>query len=204
MKTLLSALVMGLTFAAAGTAIADDSKWVVKFGVADVEPKSNNGDLANGTLNTDIGNSVRPSVTLEYMFTPNLGLEVLGAWPFRNDIRLNGVKSGSVNVLPPTLSLQYHFLPEKTISPFIGVGINYAYMYRERTKGPIDGAKLRIDNSWGVAAHFGVDFKLDKSWLMTVDARWIDMDSDVKVNGSKVGTVHVDPWVWGIAIGYRF
>ncbi len=205
MKALASAVaIAALALGAAGAVQAADSKWVVKLGVADVDPKSDNGHLADGALKTEISNSVRPSITLEYLITPNIGVEVLGAWPFRNDIKLNGTKSGSVDVLPPTVSLQYHFLPEKTISPFVGVGLNYAFIYNEKSKGLIDGADLDVDDSWGVAAHVGVDFNFNKNWLMTIDARWIDMDADVKVNGNKVGKVNIDPWVWGLSVGYRF
>ncbi|MDR0247886.1 MAG: outer membrane beta-barrel protein [Burkholderiales bacterium] len=205
MKALASALVIAvLALGVTGVAQAADSKFVVKLGIADVVPKSNNGYLANGILKADVGNSVRPSITFEYMITPNLGVEVLGAWPFRSDIKLNTVKSGRVDVLPPTVSVQYHFLPDNVVSPFVGAGVNYTFMYNEKTMGPIRGADLDVKNSWGLAAHVGVDFNFNKNWLMTLDARWIQMRNDVKVNGDKVGKVKVDPMVWGIAVGYRF
>jgi outer membrane protein len=205
MKALASALaVAALTLGAIGVVQAADSKFVVKVGIADVVPKSNNGTLYNGVLKTDVGNSVRPSITFEYMITPNIGIEVLGAWPFRNDIKLNGAKSGRVDVLPPTVSVQYHFMPEKVVSPFVGLGLNYTFMYNEKTLGAIKGADLDIKNSFGIAAHAGVDFNFNKNWLMTVDARWIQMRNDVKVNGEKAGKVKVDPWVLGVAVGYRF
>ncbi|MDR2709881.1 MAG: outer membrane beta-barrel protein, partial [Burkholderiales bacterium] len=166
--------------------------------------KSDNGYLAGGAVKTDVGNSVRPSITFEYLIMPNLGVEVLGAWPFRNDIKLNGAKMARVDVLPPTVSLQYHFLPEQTVSPFVGAGINYAFMYNEKTRGGMVNNKLDVENSWGFAAHAGVDFNFSKNWLMTLDARWIQMRNDVKVDGNKVGKAKIDPIVWGISVGYRF
>ncbi|MCL2791186.1 MAG: outer membrane beta-barrel protein [Desulfobulbus sp.] len=207
MKLLISALAFAsLTLNIAGAAQADqatDTKFVVKLGVADVMPKSNNGTLVG--LDADVGSSARPSLTLEYMITPNIGVELLAAWPFCNDVSLAGLgKVGSVDVLPPTLSLQYHFLPEKTVSPFVGVGINYTFMFSEDAKGAIAGSNLDVDNSWGFAAHVGVDFNFDKNWLMTVDARWIQMRNDVYLNGNKIGKVDVNPIVLGIAVGYRF
>jgi hypothetical protein len=36
------------------------------------------------------------------------------------------------------------------------------------------------------------------------DVRWMNLDSDVKVDGAKVGTVHIDPVVYGLAVGCRF
>ena len=207
MKTKLLAftlIIAVLTLGAVGTAQADDSKFVVKLGIADVQPKPNNGTLADGAFSVDIGNSFRPSVTLEYLITPNIGVEVLGAWPFNNDIKLNGNKAASVDVLPPTLSLQYHFLPEKLVSPFVGVGFNYTFIYNIQRTEMLAGLSPDIDNSWGFAAHAGVDFNLNKNWLLTADVRWIQMGGDVKLNGKKVGSTDIDPWVWGLAVGYRF
>jgi outer membrane protein len=205
MKILASAFaITALTLGAVGVAQATDSKFVVKVGIANVIPKSNNGTLYNGALKTDVGNSARPSITFEYMITPNIGVEVLGAWPFRNDIKLNDAKLARVDVLPPTVSVQYHFLPGKVVSPFVGLGLNYTFMYNEKTMGAIADTKLDIKNSWGVAFHGGVDFNFNKNWLMTADIRWIQMRNDVKHDGNNVGKVKVDPWVLGVAVGYRF
>ncbi|MCL2297493.1 MAG: outer membrane beta-barrel protein [Proteobacteria bacterium] len=205
MKALTSTLaIAALALGAVGVAQAADSKYVVKLGVAGVVPKSDNGYLANGLFKTDVGNSVRPSITFEYMVTPNIGIEVLGAWPFRNDIKLNGAKLARVDVLPPTVSLQYHFLPDNVVSPFVGAGLNYTFIYKEKTMGAIRNYKLDVKNSFGLAAHVGVDFNFNKNWLMTLDARWIQMRSDVKIEGVKEGKVKIDPIVWGIAVGYRF
>ena len=37
-----------------------------------------------------------------------------------------------------------------------------------------------------------------------MDARWIDIDTDVKVNGASVGTVNIDPMVYGAAFVWQF
>ena len=86
----------------------------------------------------------------------------------------------------------------------IGLGLNYPLFFSEHTPGPLAGTKLSLDNSLGVAAHGGIDFRIDERWLVTLDARWINIDTDAKVNGTKVGTVHIDPFAYGIAVGYRF
>lgn len=206
----MATLALGVAGAAQA---ADYSKFVVKLGIADVVPKSDNGTLNSplGALKTDVGNSVRPSITLEYMATPNIGVELLGAWPFRNDIKLNGDKLARVDVLPPTLSVKYHFLPETLVSPFVGLGINYTFMYNEKVKGVLSDldSSVHIKNSWGMAANVGVDFNFNKNWLVGVDVRWIQMRNTVKLNAPglgyfDLGKAKVDPWVYGVAVGYRF
>lgn len=52
--------------------------------------------------------------TLGYMFTHRIGLEFLGMTPSNHDLRgrdsLSAVgKLAAVDVLPPTLIMQYHF-----------------------------------------------------------------------------------------------
>lgn len=182
----------------------ENGPWQIKFGVHDVSPKSSNGSLAGGSLKTDVGDSTRPTLSLEYRFNRNLGLEVLAAVPFRHDVKLNGSKAASVKQLPPTVSLQWHFLPDQTISPFVGLGVNYTRFFSIDETGPLAGTRLDLESSWGLAAHAGVDFAINRSWSVTVDARWIKISSDAKVNGAKVGTVDIDPRVFGVAVGYRF
>jgi len=203
-KILPAALVAALSLAGVGRAHAADGNWIVKLGVHTIEPKSNNGTLANGALKVDVSNDTQATITAEYLFTPNLGLEVLASAPFKHTVRLNGVKSATFSQLPPTFTLQYHFNPDGAVSPFIGAGVNYTYVYNEHTTGPLAGTRLSVNNSFDFAAHAGVDFRINPNWLFTVDARWIKLDGKAKVNGIDVGTVKVDPLVYGVAVGYHF
>lgn len=196
-------LLLGLLLSAAAHA-EDATDWVVKVGVHDVKPKSDNGTLAGGALKTDVGSDAGLTFTGERMLTPNWGVEVLAALPFEHDVKLNGVKAATVRHLPPTLSAQYHWNPDGVVSPFAGVGLNYTMFFHERTTGPLAGAKLSLNDTFGAAAHAGIDFRVAPRWLLTVDARWMKISPDAKVNGTKVGTVDINPWVYGVAVGYKF
>ncbi|NII10640.1 OmpW family outer membrane protein [Oleiagrimonas sp. C23AA] len=206
MLKVLSVAVAGVLALGASTVshAADANPWVFKFGVHTVQPKSDNGRLAGGALKADVGNDTKPTLSLEYMFTPNWGVEVLGALPFKHELKLNGAKAGTFKHLPPTVSVQYHFNPNGQISPFVGVGLNYTTVFDEKTTGPLAGTKLSVGDSWGEALHVGLDYNFAPRWLFTVDARWMNIDAKAKVNGASVGTVHVDPMVYGVAFGYRF
>ncbi len=193
---------------AAGTAAPAfaQSAGSMTFGVGaiDVAPKSDNGKLAGGTLPVDVGNDTQPEVTFEYFVADNLGLEVLAATPFKHDISIDGLgKVGSTKELPPTVSLQYHFNGAGKVSPFVGVGLNYTLFFSEDTRGALAGSKLKLDDSFGAAAHAGVDFNLPKG-AIRVDARWIDIDTKVKLDGSKLGTVNVDPMTYSLAYIFKF
>ncbi|WP_425508354.1 OmpW/AlkL family protein [Tahibacter amnicola] len=196
-------LLLGV-LAGGATLDARAENWLFKIGAHSVDPTSGNGRLAGGTLGVDIGANVRPTVTGEYFWTPNWSVEVLAALPFKHEVKLNGVKAATVKHLPPVVGIQYHFNAEGRVSPFVGVGLNYTYIFGERTTGALSGARLSLDNSIGAAAHVGIDFKLDDAWRISVDARWIDIDSDARVNGADVGTVSIDPLVFGVAVGRAF
>lgn len=205
-KPLLAcALAIALGAAAAPVLAQSQGDWTLGVGVHAVDPKSDNGRLADGTLKVDVDTDVKPTLTFEYFVRDNLGVEVIAAWPFEHDVSIAGMGTvGSTKQLPPTVSLQYHFNGKGKVSPFVGAGINYTTFFSEDTRGALDGAQLELDDSWGLAAHAGIDFALGERSAIRVDARWIDIDADVKLNGADIGTVNIDPIVYGAAYVMKF
>lgn len=179
-----------------------DDAWVLRIGAHVVDPKTGNGHLAG--MDASISSSARPTVSLSYMLTPAWDIDLLAAAPFRHEVRLNGQNAASTKQLPPTLGLNYHFFADAPVSPFIGVGVNYTRFFDTRGKGLLDGAKVNIDNSWGAAAHAGVDMKLSSRWLVTADVRWMRIRGNVHVGSADVGQANIDPLVLGVSIGRRF
>jgi outer membrane protein len=182
------------------------SDWFVRVGPVHVNPDSNNGTLAGGALATRIDSNTQLGLILGRYLTPNLAVELLAATPFSHTASLNGVDAVDFKHLPPTVSLQWYFLPDAKVNPFVGLGLNYTFVYDEEViaSGPLAGAKAGIDNSFGLAAQAGLEIQLNDRWDLVLDARFIDLDADVKVNGAKVGTANVDPMVFGLTLGYRF
>lgn len=179
--------------------------WALGIGVHRVNPKSDNGTLAGGTLPLRIDSDTKPTVSLEYFVADNLGLELLAAWPFEHDINIAGLgRVGSTKHLPPTLTLQYHFNSAGRVAPFVGAGLNYTTFFSERTSGALAGSDLKLGDSWGLAAHAGVDFALNERSAVRVDARWMDIDSSVHVDGANLGKAHIDPLTYGVAWVLKF
>ena len=203
-------LVSALALAATPALAQSTGTWTIGIGAHNVAAKSNNGTLTAtplGNLRMDVGNNVRPTITAEYFLKDNLGVEVLAALPFQHDIDVAGVgKVGSTKHLPPTVSLQYHFGQGK-LRPFVGAGVNYTRFFSTRTEGPIAGTSLSLSDSWGLAGHVGIDFKLGEKAALRVDYRIIDIDTKVKLNGANLGThntVNIDPSVYGVAYVFAF
>ncbi len=203
MMKLLAAASIGLALAASAAAAQEAGQFTIGVGIGSVAPKNNNGTLA-GAFRSSVGSNVQPTVTFEYFVARNIGIEVLAATPFKHNLRLNGAKAGEVTQLPPTVSVQYHFDNGGALVPFVGVGVNYTAVLKVKESGPLAGTNLDLDNSWGLAAHLGVDYKLNETDAIRVDARYIDIDLDAKLNGASIGTAKIDPWVYGVSWVHRF
>ncbi|OYU38731.1 MAG: hypothetical protein CFE33_14825 [Pseudorhodobacter sp. PARRP1] len=168
------------------------------FGMAVVSPKSDNGTLAGAAAT--VNDSVRPSITFEYFLRDNIGLEVLGALPFKHSIYLNGGYAGETKQLPPTISVNYHFANASKFTPFVGVGLNYTKFFE--TSSPL--GDLKIDDSFGVAAHLGVDYAVSAKAALRLDLRYAKIGSDVHLNGANIGKVEIDPLVTGVSYVITF
>ena len=203
MKTLCLAAAVALA-ALSPVAAQQAGDLTVGLGLANVNPKSDNGVLAGGTVPVSIGDNTRPQITVEYFIRDNLGVELLAALPFKHSITSNGTEIGTVRHLPPVVSLQYHFDATPQLKPFVGLGVNFTGIYDAESKGPLAGNDLRVKNSWGLAAHLGADYWINDRSAIRADLRYIDIDADVTLNGGDIGRVAIDPLVTGISYVTKF
>jgi len=154
---------------------------------------------------TRVDSDTRPTITAEYFILDGFGVEVLAALPFQHNISIDGIgRVGTTKQLPPVVSLQYHFNSAGTIRPFLGLGVNYTRFFRERAQGALDGTRLELDASWGLAGHAGVDIQLNPRYALRLDARYVDISTEVHVNGAKLGKAEIDPLVYGAALVVKF
>ena len=188
-----------------------------------VAPDSANLVDVDGTTTTTVDVDDGTSLTLTglYMFNPNWGFEILASYPFNHDIQATITDSGSTVVpktkiaetdhLPPTFSMQYHFMPDGTLQPYVGAGLNYTTFFSTDVTEALIGlgiTDIDLDDSFGLALQLGADWMLNDRWLLNFDLRWIDIESDLTVSdgstSAEFGTVKIDPWVYAINLGYRF
>ncbi|MFU8895665.1 MAG: OmpW/AlkL family protein [Gammaproteobacteria bacterium] len=225
MRTFASALALAAALGLAAPAYAHEAgDWLFRIGASNVDPKSNNGSLDMsavdlGTLGVDVDDQIGLTFNITYMYTANIGVELLAALPFKHDIKVEGLPGTAATVthLPPTLSLQYHFAPNAAFQPYVGAGVNLTWFMDESKKGGLRAADdllgvttgIKVDStSFGLAAQVGFDFIIDDRWFLNVDVRYIDISTDatLTVNGDNFtkAKVDVDPLVYGIHVGYRF
>lgn len=163
-------------------------------------------DTYDDTLNTGEGhlnNDVVPEVDFSYFLTDNLALELIAATT-KHDLTWQNpdLDAGSVRLLPPTLTLQYHFMPESRWSPYVGAGINYTFFYDSK---PGQFNSVKYDDGFGYAFQAGFDYAISGPWSVNVDVKKVYLDTDISINnGANTAKAHLDPWVFGVGIGYRF
>lgn len=156
-----------------------------------------------------VEDKVIPEVDISYFFTKNVAAELILTYPQKHNVNISagplaqGI--GSFKHLPPTLTLQYHFMPDSNFRPYVGAGINYTDISDVNLRSTIAGVNLELDqDSVGGALQAGFDYKIANNVFLNFDVKKIYIDSDVKINGTKVSRVKLDPLAIGIGIGYRF
>ena len=219
----LAAVVVALMIASPVMA-HEQGSWVLRAGVGTVAPESNNlvlpdfpADGLNTTVNVDDGTSL--TLTATYMFTKNWAFDILAAWPFSHDIDATIVDTvppggssslaiGETDHLPPTFSVQYHFVPDGKFQPYIGAGLNYTTFFSTDVDQELTDAlgvtSLSLDDSFGFAAQLGADIALQNNWVINLDVRYINIETDVSANGVKLGTVDINPYVYSVSVGRSF
>ena len=181
-------------------AFAAQGDIIARLRVANVNPDVS-VDKTLADLDVSVKDDTIPELDFTYMLTNNIGAElILGT--SKHDITAGGAKIGSVKVLPPTLTLQYHFNPEGQFRPYAGAGINYTRFYGFKDDS---GLGLSIKkNSFGPALQVGIDMPLTKDVFLNLDMKKLWIKTKVQSNGNDVGTLDINPLVTSVGIGMKF
>ena len=184
--------------------------WIIRGGVTTVSPDSDSSEVPGiPGSKVEVDDDTALGINFSYFYTNNWAIEVLLATPFTHDIKGAGSisslgKIGEVEMLPPTVNVQYHFMPQSSIKPYLGAGLTYFWVLDESTSGALAGTSLDIDNSLGFDVQAGVDFMLNQNWLINLDLRYVALETDASVGGGPKFNVTLDPWVYTLAVGYKF
>jgi outer membrane protein len=152
----------------------------------------------------DVGNALIPELDLTYFITNNIALEAI-AGTANHELKYGASEVGDVWILPPTVTLQYHFSPDETFSPYIGAGLNYSLFYGEDAARGFN--KLDVEGGWGYALQAGADIWLNENWGLNLDIKKLFLNIDGKVNAGATPVrtdIELDPWLIGAGISYRF
>lgn len=210
MKKLTLALLATTLLHAAPAAAQDDlfdfgdkSRWMIRARAINVMP-----DESSKVTGLPAGTKVKadfawtPELDFTYFFTDHVAAELIAATS-QHDMSTNtGINLGDVWVLPPQLTMQYHFNPGGQFRPYAGAGLGYMIYYGEDS-----GAVNNIDYENGISytLQAGMDYAIDEHWALNADVKKLWHNTDVSINNGAIrADVDLDPWVFGMGIGYRF
>lgn len=176
-----------------------------------------------------ISKSLIPELDFTYFIDQHFALElILGTT--RHDVKAKGadlsaigagknaeVDLGRVWLLPPTLTLQYHYAFGK-FKPYVGAGINYTIFYGGNA-GPVV-QDVSYKNKVAFAAQAGFDVAISERVFLNADLKKLFLNTKATVNAGNLtpegspelkpvlsdiqADVEIKPWLIGVGIGYRF
>lgn len=224
---IFSALAVGILTAASSAQAYEAGDFLLRAGPALVDPDDSSsalaftgkGPLAGSNLalpgtGVSVDSSTQLGITGTYMLSPNIGVGLLAATPFKHDISGDGSLSGAgkfgeTKHLPPTLTVQYYPMDSASrFQPYAGVGVNYTIFFEEKTTpgltgvidsvaaanlgtpaGTVNGSKLDLDDSVGAAVELGFDYMLDEHFGFNAAIWWTDIDTEATITALSDNTV---------------
>ncbi|HVJ55327.1 MAG TPA: OmpW family outer membrane protein [Aliidongia sp.] len=157
----------------------------------------------------DVSTTEVPEIDGTYFLTQNWALELIAAVA-QHDVHarntaIGDVDLGSAWLLPPTLTLQYHYQALPTLDLYAGAGINYTFFLGPSlpSNGPVKS--ISYDNNVGGALQAGFDFALSDRWVLNLDVKQLFLNTTVRLNGGAIkADVDLNPTLIGVGVGYRF
>ena len=204
-KLVALAAAVGCIAPLAAQADAVTEPWLVR--VRAVHLDSSNGGSTNPDLGLSINNRWIPEVDISYFFTPEWAAELILTYPQKQELSSSAVggKIGSFKHLPPTLTLQYHFTSLGAFKPYVGAGVNYTRISSVKWESSVSGLNPKLDSSSvGFALQIGADYEIAKNTYLNIDVKKVQLGTDVRLGGSKIGSLDIAPVLIGIGVGWRF
>jgi len=211
--------------------------FIGRAGIATVDPDSSSSDLNSDALGVipgaqvSVDSDTQLGLTVTYMLTDQIAVGVLGATPFKHDIKGDGSVLGGTGKLaetkhlPPTITLQFFPMPSSSkFQPYAGLGVNYTNFFEEKTTQTLTDiyaslapgvtrTDIKLDDSFGLAAEVGMDYMITENVGLNAAIWWADIDTEATIgaytaDGTKADTstidVDIDPWVYMVGVSYKF
>lgn len=205
-KVLLTAFLGLLTF---NTAFANnydtDGSWLIRVrGIGVIPAEKSNITPIGGTVH--VTNTFVPEIDFSYFFTDNIATELILATTKHKmratNTAVGEVDVGSVWLLPPTLTFQYHITQLDYFKPYAGIGINYTFFYRAK---PGALQNVTYDDKASLALQIGADIPICNNIYFNLDVKKLFLKTTAVFNQETIqANVRLNPWLAGAGLGFRF
>ncbi len=181
---------------------------MVRLRAIGVLPQTSSSDISPTGGDVTASNQAAPELDLSYFFTDHFAVEGIAASTRHSihatDTALGRVGVGSVWVLPPTVTAQYHFMPHERFSPYVGAGLSVLFFYNSKPSEPTV-TQFGIGTSVGGAIQAGFDYNISGRWYANFDVKQIFTRVEARINGGTItAKTWLNPTIVGAGIGYKF
>ncbi|GAB1255840.1 outer membrane beta-barrel protein [Aurantivibrio plasticivorans] len=219
---------LGLAIGSTTAMAYEKGDGIVRLGAAYVNQQSGSDPVTQTGLplpatltgtNVTVDDDAEIGLTIAYMLTDHIALELLASTPFSHQAEVSGIVPGSLNLaeakqLPPTLNVQYYPLSTTSkFQPYIGLGVNYTLFFGEKLHKDAANAlgsdgDVSLDDSVGLAYQIGADFALTDTFGLNIAIWQIDLDTTATIDldvGAKIkADIEIDPTVFMIGGAFKF
>lgn len=154
-------------------------------------------------LDLDVENTVTMGADLTVFATRNIGVNLLAAF-ISPEVRSAGESLGSLDALPPALTLQYHFLPEEKFRPYLGVGGSWVTFFEK--SGSLEQLDVEVDDGFGLVGQAGFNASVVDGVYVMGDFRWVEImnDPSVTVGGTLADELDFRHFILSGGVGFSF
>ncbi len=188
---------------------ADFSTWQFRLRGIVVTPDES-ADIEAIGGDASISTAFVPEFDITYFFDENWSAELILATT-KHDVEAVGTAAGDIDLgsvwlLPPTLTGQYHFTGGDFV-PYLGAGVNLTLFYGV-DEGPV-ADDVEYDTAVGFALQGGFDFMLNDKWFLNLDVKKLFLNTTATVDATTAlgatvdADVDINPWIIGFGVGVK-
>lgn len=226
-RLLIHAVTLGCALGTAAAPAYEAGNALVKGFWLNVNPADDSSTLNSSNLGllsdsyTNLDTAWTLGLSLGYQVKDHWAVEFSMPVPSQHNLKsygaeLAGYAPGTIaeaRMLPLSTLLQYHFIPDGQIRPYVGAGMHYTQFLDVKSsyslnRGLNGVSNLSLDGGAGWAIQAGVDFAVGEDWLLSLDAKYLSLESSLEFDSQTFGHVSTDidvsPWIIGLGIGRRF
>lgn len=169
------------------------------------------------TFSGDFDDEIGYGAAFNYYFAGPWSVEI-GATFAEPDLELvvgdptGTVVESSVEMIPITLGVQYHFNPAGRFDPYVGAGAGYVLfddIDDEEALQDEDIGVLEFDDDVGVMVNAGLNIGIFESFAINIDAKYLDIEPDASAvlergDFVSVQTLEFSPILFSAGVSWRF
>lgn len=184
---LLALAVLVAAAAAPRPAAAQDHRWMVRPHLTGVFV-----DAESEALGLEVGDALTLGTDVTFFATPKVAVNLLAAF-ISPEVEAgedpDETNLGSVDALPPALTVQYHFLDRGPVRPYVGAGGSLVEFFG--FTGTLEAVNAEIDTGFGPVVQGGVNLYATDRFVVMGDLRWVWLLNDPGVQ-TDIGDDELD------------